>query len=159
MANVNPVPEGYDTITPGLTVRGGAAAIDFYKKAFGAEEVTRMAMPDGSLAHAELRIGDSRIMLGDEDPAFGNQSPEALNGTPVTLVIYVEDADAMFTRALAAGATEVRPMVDQFYGDRTGTLKDPFGHQWTIGKHIEDVSPEEMDRRMAAWAEEAAASQ
>ncbi|MCU0702420.1 MAG: VOC family protein [Fimbriiglobus sp.] len=144
-------PSGYHSITPYLIARDAAAAIAFYQKAFGAEEVVRLSMPDGSIAHAEIKIGDSLVMLGEESPAWGTQSPLALNGTPAGLMIYVPDADAAFTQAVAAGATVDRPVEDQFWGDRTGSVYDPFGHKWTLSTHIEDVSPEEMKRRMEAW--------
>ena len=147
---VKPVPDGYHTVTPYMTVRGAAKAIDFYKEAFGAVEVLRMPMPDGSVAHAEIKIGDSVIMMGEENPAWGNKSPQALGGTPTGLMIYVPDCDAVFARALAAGATVSKPLTDQFYGDRSGTVIDPFGHQWTLATHVEDVPPEEMQTRMDA---------
>jgi PhnB protein len=144
-----PVPEGYHTVTPYLSVKGAAAAIDYYKKAFGAVELYRLPMGD-RVGHAEIRIGDSTLMLADEFPEMGSRSPESYGGSPVGMAIYTEDCDAMFQRALAAGGTETRPMQDQFYGDRSGQLKDPFGHLWTVCTHKEDVSPEEMKRRMAA---------
>jgi PhnB protein len=147
---VNPVPEGYRTVTPYLIVSGAAKAIDFYKRAFGAEERVRMPMPDGKIGHAEIQIGDSIVMLADEFPQMGAQSPQTIGGTPVGLCLYVADVDVLFKRAIAAGAKEERPVQDQFYGDRSGTLIDPFGHKWTIATHIEDVTPEEMERRMAA---------
>ena len=145
---VKPVPEGYHTVTPYLVMKGASEAIDFYTKVFGAKEVVRMDGPGGSIGHAEIMIGDSFIMLADESPEMGFQGPEAVGGTPVSLVIYIEDVDAVFARALAAGATETKPLKDQFYGDRSGTITDPFGHVWTISTHKEDVSPEEMDKRM-----------
>ena len=145
---VKPVPEGYHTVTPYLVMKGASEAIDFYTKVFGAKEVVRMDGPGGSIGHAEIMIGDSFIMLADESPEMGFQGPEAVGGTPVSLVIYIEDVDAVFARALAAGATEKKPLKDQFYGDRSGTITDPFGHVWTISTHKEDVSPEEMDKRM-----------
>ncbi|HEY7411956.1 MAG TPA: VOC family protein [Vicinamibacteria bacterium] len=144
-----PVPEGYHTVTPYLSVKGAAAAIDYYKEAFGAVELYRLPMGD-RVGHAEIRIGDSTLMLADEFPEMGSRSPESYGGSPVGMAIYTEDCDAMFQRALAAGGTETRPMQDQFYGDRSGQLKDPFGHLWTVCTHKEDVSPEEMKRRMAA---------
>ena len=152
---VKPIPDGYHTVTPYITVRGAAAALDFYKAAFGAVEVMRFDLPDGGVAHAEIQIGDSRVMLGDESPEFGNKSPHALGGTPGGLCVYVADSDAVFTKALAAGATVMKPMADQFYGDRSGTVIDPFGHAWTIATHVEDVSVEEMKARMAAMMQSA----
>lgn len=143
-------PDGYHTVTPYLIVRGGTRAIDFYSKAFGATETLRLDAPGGLIGHAEMRIGDSMVMLADEHAEAGARSPESYGGSPVHLMIYVADCDSVFARALGAGATEVRPLKDQFYGDRSGTLTDPFGHQWTIATHTEDLSPEEISRRMAA---------
>ena len=145
--SVKPTPDGYHSVTPYLIVQGGAAAIDFYVQAFGAVELFRMPGPDGKLGHAEIKIGDSPVMLADATEEF--KGPRAFGGTPVSLMIYVEDVDRVFRQALAQGATQLRPVVDQFYGDRSGTLVDPFGHVWTVSTHVEDVSPEEMDRRMA----------
>lgn len=147
-----PIPEGYHSITPYLIVTGAAGAIEFYKHAFGAKEVLRIPHPDGRIGHAELQMGDSRIMLADEFPEMGARSPMSLGGTPVSVLLYVEDVDEVTRRALAAGAKMLRPVKDRFYGDRTGTLSDPFGHQWTIATHKEDVSPEEMQKRAAAAA-------
>jgi PhnB protein len=147
---VKPIPDGYHTVTPYLTVKDAAGAIDFYKKAFGAEEVMRFAGPDGRVAHAEVKIGDSRVMLGDECPVMGARSPLSIGGTPVGILLYVKDVDAQSQKAIAAGATVVRPVQDQFYGDRSGTFEDPFGHKWTIATHKEDVSMEEMRKRMEA---------
>jgi PhnB protein len=147
-----PIPEGYHSVTPYLIVTGAASAIEFYKHAFGAKELMRIPHPDGRVGHAELQIGDSRIMLADEFPEMGARSPMTLGGTPVGIQLYVDDVDAVTTRALAAGAKTLRPVKDQFYGDRSGTLSDPFGHQWTISTHKEDVSLEEMQRRAAAAA-------
>jgi PhnB protein len=144
------IPEGYHTVTPYLIVKGAARALEFYKKAFNATELYRMEMPGGTVGHAEIQIGDSRIMLADEFPDMGARGPETLGGSPVGLCLYVEDVDAIFKQALAAGGKEERPVKDQFYGDRSGMLRDPFGHQWTIATHKEDLSPEEMQRRMAA---------
>jgi PhnB protein len=154
MANkVKAIPEGYHSLTSYLSIKGAADAIAFYKKAFGAEELVRMPMPDGRVGHAELQIGDSRVMLADEMPEMPGvvaKSPRTLGGTTVGMVIYVADVDAQFKRAVEAGATVKRPLTDQFYGDRSGTLEDPFGHVWTLSTHVEDVSPEEMKKRMAA---------
>jgi PhnB protein len=147
-----PIPEGYHSVTPYLIVTGAASAIEFYKHAFGAKELMRIPHPDGRVGHAELQIGDSRVMLADEFPEMGVRSPMTLGGTPVGIQLYVDDVDAVTTRALAAGAKTLRPVKDQFYGDRSGTLSDPFGHQWTISTHKEDVSLEEMQRRAAAAA-------
>jgi PhnB protein len=145
MATVNPVPEGYHTITPYISVSGGEAAIDFYKNAFGAIEHFRMPGPDGKgIGHAELQIGESRLMLADEFPDLKFLSPTTLNGSPVMLHLYVDDCDAWFDRAVKAGAKVTRPLEDQFYGDRGGALEDPFGHSWYISTHKRDVSPEEM---------------
>lgn len=141
-------PDGYHSITPYLIVRGGAAAIDYYKAAFGAEETVRMPGPGGTIGHAEIRIGDSVVMLADEPPDQQWRSPQSLGGSPVGLLLYVEDVDARFNRALAAGGKVIKPLANQFYGDRSGTLADPFGHQWTLATHVEDVAPEEMKRRM-----------
>ena len=147
---VKPIPDGYHTATPYLITQGAAAAIDFYKKVFGATEIMRMAQPDGKIGHAEMRIGDSVIMLADEVPQMGHRSPKSLGGSPVSILLYVEDVDAVVARAVAAGAKLTQPVRDQFYGDRNATIEDPFGHVWIIATHIEDVSPEEMKRRMAA---------
>lgn len=151
-AKVNPIPEGYHTVTPYLVVNGASRALDFYKDAFGASELMRMDSPDGKVMHAEFRIGDSILMIADAFPDLGFVSPEGLTGTPVGMMIYVDDVDTVAAAALAAGATEIRAIENQFYGDRSVTYKDPFGHLWTISTHIEDVSPEEMDRRMAEHA-------
>ncbi|WP_321425818.1 VOC family protein [uncultured Bacteroides sp.] len=146
------IPEGYSTLTPYLNIKGAVEAIEFYKKAFGAKEITRLTMPDGSIAHAEIEIGDSKIMLAEENLQWGNLSPLALGGSPVTLCLYVEDVDAVFAQALKEGAKVIAGMEvkDQFYGDRAGSLTDPFGHKWSIMTHIEDVSTEEMQKRMDA---------
>lgn len=153
---VAPIPAGYATITPYLIVDDAAKAIDFYKKAFGAEELFRLTDPHGKVGHAELQIGNSRIMLADEMGAL-YASAKTIGNTPVSFMVYVEDVDARFARAVAAGATVKRPVADQFYGDRTGTLTDPFGHVWSLGTHIEDVAPDEMDRRMRKMMEGGAA--
>ena len=150
--SVKPIPDGYHTVTPYLIVKGAARALDFYKKAFGATELFRMPGPGGKIMHAEIKIGDSPIMLADEFPEMDARGPQSLGGTPVGLCLYVEDVDARFAKAVAAGGKVLRPVVDQFYGDRSGTVADPFGHKWTIATHKEDVSPEEMKRRMAAMA-------
>jgi PhnB protein len=141
------IPDGYHSITPYLIVKGAADAIDFYKRVFGATELMRMAGPDGRIGHAEIRIGDSTIMLADEHPEMGYRSPQSLGGAGVSLMAYVERVDEIFKRAVASGAKELQPVKDQFYGDRSGTLQDPFGHTWTIATHIEDISPDEMRRR------------
>ena len=147
---VSPIPEGRHTATPHLIVKGAARALDFYARAFGATELGRCGMPGGAIGHAEIRIGDSLIMLADEYPELGYLGPQARGGSSVVIHLYVEHVDAAFARALAAGATVVRPLADQFYGDRSGTLTDPFGHLWTLATHIEDVAPEELERRMQA---------
>jgi PhnB protein len=149
MAKVNPVPADYPRVTPYLSIEGAAAAIDFYCNILGAKERVRMPGPEGKVGHAELQLGDSVIMLADSFPEMGNPSPKALGGSPVFLMVYVEDVDDVFARALAAGATELRPVEDQFYGDRSGQFEDPFGHRWNVASHVEDVTPEEMERRMA----------
>jgi len=149
MANVKPIPDGYHSVTPYLICDGAADAIEYYKKAFGATELFRMDH-EGKIGHAELKIGDSPIMLADEYPQMGYRSPKTLGGTPVSIMIYVPNVDTVYKQAIDAGATEVKPLQDQFYGDRSGTLTDPFGHVWTIATHKEDVSMEEMNRRMAA---------
>jgi PhnB protein len=147
---VKPIPEGYPQVTPYLHVDGASAAIEFYATVFGATERMRMPEPDGRIGHAELQIGESLIMLSDEYPELGVRSPKALGGTSVTMSVYVEDVDGVFDRALQAGATVLRPIQDQFYGDRSGTLEDPFGHRWSVATHIEDVPPEELAARAAA---------
>jgi len=147
---VKPIPDQYRGATPYLSVKGAAKALEFYKKAFGATEVMRMAQPDGRIGHAEIKIGDALVMMADEFPEMGFKSPQSLGGSPVTIHFYVEDVDAVFKRALSAGAEERRPVADQFYGDRSGQLVDPFGHVWSIATHKEDVSPEEMQKRAAA---------
>jgi PhnB protein len=147
---VKPIPEGYHSITPYLIISGAAAAIDFYKGAFGAKERMRMPGPGDKVMHAEIEIGDSAVMLADEFPEMGFRGPQALGGTPVSLVLYVEDADKVFNQAVAAGAKVLKPLQDQFYGDRSGTVADPFGHVWNIGSHKEDLTPEEINRRFEA---------
>ncbi|MEU6832989.1 VOC family protein [Nocardia beijingensis] len=149
MSDVKPVPEGYPVVSPGLAIDGAAAAIDFYKNILGATERMRMPGPEGKIAHCELMFGDSVVMLGDSAPDMDFLDPKTIGGTPVNLYVYVEDADAAFAAALAAGAKELTPMTDQFYGDRSGAFEDPWGHRWTVATHVEDVPPDEMDRRMA----------
>jgi PhnB protein len=149
-AKVKPIPDGHHAVTPYLSIKGAANAIEFYKKAFGAREVMRMAQPDGRLGHAELQIGDSRIMLADEFPDMNFRSPHSIGGTPVHLHLYVEDVDAVVTQAVAAGAKVLRPVQDQFYGDRSGSLADPHGHVWHVATHKEDLSMEEIEKRAAA---------
>ena len=150
MANVKPIPEGYPEITPYLAVDGANEAIDFYTTVFGARERMRMQGPGGKVGHAELEIGNSLIMLADEFPDMGNRGPKTIGGTPVTISIYVEDVDDVFDRAVAEGATEIRPVENQFYGDRSGQLEDPFGHRWSVATHVEDVPSDEMEKRAAA---------
>ncbi len=147
--SIKPIPEGYHNVTPYLIVDGAADAIRFYERAFGATELFRMEMGD-RIGHAEIKIGDSFVMLADEHPDLGHLGPNSRGGATSSLMLYLEDVDAAFQRALDAGAVEARAVQDQFYGDRSGTLTDPFGHQWTLSTHIEDVSPEEMERRMQA---------
>jgi PhnB protein len=149
MADVKPIPDEYPQVTPYLCVDGAGAAIEFYREVLGATERARLAGPDGKVAHAELQLGDSLIMLADEYPELGIRSPKALGGSPVTISVYVEDVDAAFDRALQAGAKALRPVEDQFYGDRIGQFEDPFGHRWSVATRIEDVTPEEMARRAA----------
>jgi PhnB protein len=149
MAEVKPIPEGYPRVTPYLHVDGAAAAIDFYSEVFGAKERMRMPGPDGKLGHAEIEIGESIVMLADEFPDMGALSPRTVGGTPVTIHVYVEDVDKAFDTAVKLGAKAIRPVENQFYGDRSGQFVDPFGHQWNVASHVEDVSPEEMERRMA----------
>ncbi|MCP4246752.1 MAG: VOC family protein [bacterium] len=150
MAAVNPIPDGFHTISPHIVCQGAAEAIEFYKKAFGAEEVFRMPGPDGkAVMHAELQIGDSRLMLCEEFPDMGAKSPKAIGGTPVTVHLYVADADKIFAQAIEAGATVNMPLTDMFWGDRYGKLSDPFGHQWSVATHKEDLSPDEIAKRQA----------
>ncbi|HEX3145319.1 MAG TPA: VOC family protein [Pyrinomonadaceae bacterium] len=147
---VNPIPEGYHSVTPYLIIRGAADAIEFYKKAFGATELFRFPGPDGKIGHAEMQIGNSRIMLADEYPDMGYNGPQTLGGSPIALMIYLADVDAVFNRAIEAGATVKEALQDKFYGDRIGTVIDPFGHRWHLATHQEDVSMEEMERRAKA---------
>ena len=150
MNTVKHIPKGFHAITPYLAVKDAKAAIEFYRRAFGAREIGRIAMPGGVVGHAELQVGDGRIMLAEEMPAWGNKSPATLGGSPVGIAFYVVNVDATFQRALDAGATVIEPVKDQFYGDRSGTLRDPFGHKWHILTHIEDLSFDEMQRRCDA---------
>ena len=147
MADVKPIPEGYHSLTPYLVMNGAAEAMEYYKKAFGAVELFRMDH-EGKIGHAEMKIGDSPFMLADEQEQF--KGPKSLGGTPVSLMIYVDDVDTIYPQAIREGGTELKPLQDQFYGDRSGTLVDPFGHVWTVATHKEDVTPEEMDKRLAA---------
>ncbi len=147
-----PIPAGFEGATPYLYIRGAAKALDFYERAFGAKVEVRMDAPDGKVGHAEISLGRARVMLADENAAMQALSPDTLAGTTVSMYVYVEDVDAFFKRAVEAGATMLKPVADQFYGDRSCFLRDPFGHQWGFATHIEDVSPEEMKRRMAAMA-------
>jgi len=149
---VNPIPEDFHTITPQLVVAGVPAAIDWYAKAFGAHELLRNAAPDGRIMHAELLLGDSRFFVVDEFPG-SMPSPMALGGSPVTLHLYVADVDALFNRAIGAGATVLMPVADQFWGDRYGMLTDPFGHRWSIANRIEDLSPQALQNRAAQWSQ------
>ena len=144
---VKAIPDGYNAVTPYLIVDGAAAAIEFYKKIFGAKEVMRMPAPGGRIGHAEVKIGDSHVMLADENPDMNARSPKSVGGSPISLLLYVDDVDKTVERAIAAGARLKRPVADQFYGDRTGGIEDPFGHQWYVATHTEDVSPEEMQKR------------
>jgi PhnB protein len=141
------IPEGYHSVTPYLIVKGASRAIDFYKQAFGATELMRMEGPDGTVGHAEIKIGDSPVMLADEHPEMGFRSPQTLGGAGISLMVYVENVDEVFPRAISAGGKELRAVQDQFYGDRSGTLEDPFGHVWTVSTHKEDVPEDEMLRR------------
>lgn len=152
MSAVKPVPDGYHTVTPYLVVRDAAAAIAFYAKAFGAEELFRMPGPGGVVMHAELKLGDSIVMLGEESPQMGTSAPQTIGGSPVSLMVYLNDVDASFARAAQAGCTVEMPPTDMFWGDRYGKLQDPFGHHWSLATHQEDVSPEDMAKRMAATA-------
>jgi PhnB protein len=147
-----PIPEGFEGATPYLSIKGAAEAIEFYKKAFGATETMRMPGPDGRIGHAEIKIGKATIMLADESPEITFLSPKTLGGSPVTIHLYVEDVDALARQAQAAGVTVRRAVADQFYGDRSGSFEDPFGHVWHFATHVEDVSPEEMQKRAAKWS-------
>ena len=149
------IPDGYHSVTPYLIIKGAADAIDFYKRAFGAAELMRMPSPNGKIGHAEIKIGDSVIMLADEHPEIGHRGPQSLGGSAVSLMVYVERVDEVFKKAIGMGAKETQSVKDQFYGDRSGTLQDPFGHVWTIATHIEDVPPEEMRRRVEKFMQKA----
>ena len=148
---VNPIPKGYHSVTPGLAVRDAAQALEFYKKAFGAKEKFRMPGPDGKIMHAEIMIGNSHIMVGEEMPEMNHLSPQALNGTPVNLYVYVKNVDKAFDQAVRAGATVVMPVMDAFWGDRHGSLKDPFGHSWGLATHKRDLSPKEIKKAAEEW--------
>ena len=150
MAAVQPIPEAYPQVTPYLCVDDASAAIEFYGQVLGTTERMRMQTPEGTVSHAELQLGSSLIMLADEFPELGVRSPKAFGGSPVTLSVYVEDVDAVFERAQRAGAKVLRPLEDQFYGDRSGQFEDPFGHRWSVATHVEDVSPDEMAKRAEA---------
>ena len=153
MAKVNPIPEGYPQVIPYLYVDGAGAAIDFYAKVLGTKERMRMGGPDGKVGHAELELGDSVIMIADEFPDMGAKGPKSVGGSPVTISLYLEDVDGVFNKAIAEGATELRPPSDQFYGDRTAQFEDPWGHRWNVGTHVEDVPPDEMEKRAKAMSE------
>ncbi len=146
--SVKPIPDGYHTVTPYLIVDGAADAIEFYEKGLGASELMRLPGPGGKLMHAEIQVGNSRIMLADEVPEMGFRGPKTLGGAAVSICLYVEDVDSLFQQAVDAGATQLRPLQDQFYGDRSGTLQDPFGHVWTMATHVEDLTPEQIAERM-----------
>jgi PhnB protein len=151
-SQVKPVPQGFHNVTPYLVVDGAAKALDFYARVFGATERMRVPGPGGKVGHAEIRIGDSMIMLADEHPEMGARGPRAFGGSPVSLMLYVEDVDAIVKRAVAAGAKILRPVEDKFYGDRSGSIEDPFGHHWHVSTHKEDVPPDELERRAATLA-------
>ena len=153
---VKPIPDGYHTATPYLVVNGAARAIEFYKNAFGAQELMRMGGPEGKINHAEIKIGDSPIMLSDE--VMGNKSPQALGGSPVAIFLYVNDVDRVFNQAIAAGAKEEMKPANMFWGDRYGKLTDPFGHSWSLATHVEDVAPQEMEKRGREWRAQMAQS-
>jgi PhnB protein len=147
-----PIPKGYHVVTPYLSVQGAADAIAFYKKAFGAKEVMRIPGPGGTIGHAEIQVGDHRIMLADESPEMNFRSPRSVGGTPVTIHLYVQDVDRVAKKAVASGAKLLRPVADQFYGDRSGSLEDPFGHVWHVATHVEDIPMKELKKRAAAMA-------
>jgi PhnB protein len=154
MANVKPIPQGYTTVTPSITLNDAAKAIEFYKKALGATERMRMTGPDGKIMHAEIQIGNALIMLNDE--CFGQRSPKSLGSSPASFYLYVEDSDAAFKKALAAGAKELMPLTDMFWGDRTGHFEDPFGYTWNVATHVKDVTPEEMKKGQAEFMKQMA---
>jgi PhnB protein len=158
MSNVKAIPDGYHTITPYLFVRGATSAIDFYRTVFGATEILRMPGPDGRIMHAELKIGDSIVMLADENPTNGIMSPQTIGGYSIGMHIYVENVDAVIQKAIENGAKMLRPIKNQFYGDRSGSLLDPFGHMWSVATHVEDVSPEELHTRMKTAMSQTAGS-
>jgi PhnB protein len=158
MPNVKPIPEGYHSVTPYLYERNAAAAIEFYKTVFGAEEILRMPGPGGKIMHAEMNIGDSRVMLADENPQVNALGPLSVGGCTSSLYVYVPDVDAVVKRAEAAGATLTRPVKDQFYGDRSGSFTDPFGYTWSVATHVEDVTPEEVGKRASAAMSQSAGS-
>ena len=158
MAKVKPIPEGHNSVSPYLIVNGADKALDFYKKAFGATEIMRFNAPDGRVGHAEIRIGDTVVMVADEHPDHDAHAPRKFGGSPVGLHLYLEDVDAVWSRATAAGGKVKHPLTNQFYGDRNGALEDPFGHTWHLSSHIEDVSAEEIDRRMKAMMTQKKAS-
>ena len=149
MANAKPIPEGYPQVTPYLAVEDANRAIEWYSTVFGTRERMRLGAPDGKVGHAELELGDSLLMLADEFPEMGMRSPKAVGGTPVTISLYVDDVDSVFERAVQGGAKPLRQVEDQFYGDRVGSFEDPFGHRWSVATHVEDVPPDEMERRAA----------
>jgi PhnB protein len=151
MAKVPAIPKGHHSVTPSLFVAGAAQAIEFYKKALGAEELMRFAGPDGSIMHAQLRIGDSIVMLADEMPDMGGRGPKSIGGTPVSFFLYQENVDAAWQRAVDAGGKELVPLADQFWGDRTGCLEDPFGHQWWLAQQVQDLTPDELQRNAEAF--------
>ncbi|HEV8206246.1 MAG TPA: VOC family protein [Acidimicrobiia bacterium] len=151
--SVKPIPDGYPQVSPSLVVDGAAQAIDFYTQVLGATERMRMGGPDGKVGHAELQFGDSVVMLADEYPDMGYVGPKAIGGSPVTIAVYVEDVDKIFDAALKAGATQIRPLENQFYGDRSAQFEDPWGHRWSVATHVEDVPPDEITKRAAAMAE------
>ena len=156
MADVQPIPDGYPQVIPYLIIDGANEAIEFYSKVFGVKERMRMDGPDGRVGHAELEIGSGLLMLADPAPQIGVQDPKAVGGTPVTVSVYVEDVDGVFKQALDAGATELRAPETMFYGDKTGMFEDPWGHKWSVATHVEDVPPDEMEKRMGEFSEEAA---
>lgn len=154
--NVKPIPEGHRTVAPYLAIKNAAGALEFYKNAFGAIETFKLLVPDGRVGHAEIRLGDSLIMLSDEFPEFGGKAPESLGGSPVSIHLYVDDVDAFVKRAVAAEARERKPVTNQFYGDRSGQLQDPYGHLWWVATHNEDVAPDELQKRVRALFAKAA---